>query len=243
MLAEVDVRLRGIEATEHVKVLYACESGSRGWGFASADSDYDVRFIYVHRQDWYLSIDLKQRRDVIEQPLEGVWDVNGWDLQKALQLFLKSNPPLLEWLSSPIVYREVSPAIQRLREIAPDYYSPKSCYYHYWTMAEGQYRRYFTGEAVILKRYFYVLRPLLALRWIEMKLGVVPMEFEKLVQGTIDDQALRSDIQGLIETKQVAQESGLGSRVPSVRNFIEEELRRVESRQPETELQEVLRPH
>jgi len=98
-------RLAAIEHTELVHILYACESGSRAWGFASPDSDYDVRFIYVRPRDWYLSIDLERRRDVIERPIEGVLDINGWDLRKALQLMRKSNPPLFEWLHSPLVYR------------------------------------------------------------------------------------------------------------------------------------------
>jgi predicted nucleotidyltransferase len=98
-------RLAAIEQTEAVRILYACESGSRAWGFASPDSDYDVRFPYVRPRDWYLSIDLERRRDVIERPIEGVLDINGWDLRKALQLMRKSNPPLFEWLHSPLVYR------------------------------------------------------------------------------------------------------------------------------------------
>ena len=100
-------------------VLYACESGSRAWGFASTDSDYDVRFLYLRRPSWYLSIDLEARRDVIERPIDDELDVSGWDLRKALKLFLKSNPPLLEWLGSPIVYREEFPTAERLRALAP----------------------------------------------------------------------------------------------------------------------------
>ena len=98
-------RLAAIEQTEAVRILYACESGSRAWGFASPDSDYDVRFLYVRPRDWYLSIDLEHRRDVIERPIEGVLDINGWDLRKAPQLMRKSNPPLFEWLHSPLAYR------------------------------------------------------------------------------------------------------------------------------------------
>ena len=101
---EVLRRLDAVEREEDVRVLYACESGSRAWGFASPDSDYDVRFIYVHRPDWYLSI--VDRRDVIERPIVDEYDLSGWELRKTLRLFRKSNPPLIEWLGSPIVYRE-----------------------------------------------------------------------------------------------------------------------------------------
>lgn len=57
--------LHSIEAEHGVKVLYACESGSRAWGFASPDSDYDVRFVYVRPLEDYLS--LVPVRDVIEK--------------------------------------------------------------------------------------------------------------------------------------------------------------------------------
>src|ERR1051325_12100355 len=95
-------KIAQIGQEEQVQVLYACESGSRAWGFASTDSDYDVRFVYCHPSNWYLSI--LDRPDVIERPIENDVDLSGWDVRKALQLFRKSNPPLLEWLDSPILY-------------------------------------------------------------------------------------------------------------------------------------------
>jgi predicted nucleotidyltransferase len=98
-------QLEQIEQEEQVTILYACESGSRAWGFPSQDSDYDVRFIYLHKPEWYLSI--YDKRDVIERPINNMLDINGWDLRKALNLFRKSNPPLLEWLQSPIQYKEI----------------------------------------------------------------------------------------------------------------------------------------
>ena len=98
--------LANLEKEHQVKILFACESGSRAWGFPSQDSDYDVRFIYLHPQDWYLSIEVERKRDVIELPISDDLDITGWDLRKALQLFKKTNPPLLEWLGSPIIYAE-----------------------------------------------------------------------------------------------------------------------------------------
>lgn len=124
--------LSAIERDHGCTILLAVESGSRAWGFASQDSDYDVRFIYARPRDWYLSI-AEHRRDVIELPIVDELDVNGWDLRKALRLFRKSNPPLLEWLTSPIVYRE-TPTAQRMRELIPQYYSPRASFYHYLHM-------------------------------------------------------------------------------------------------------------
>jgi predicted nucleotidyltransferase len=178
----IQAAISEIENTECVTVLYACESGSRAWGFASTDSDYDVRFIYLRPPSWYLSVDLEVKRDVIERPITDVLDVSGWDLRKALKLFRKSNPPLLEWLGSPIVYREEYPTASRLRELAKTYCPGTACGYHYLHMAQGNYREYLKGEIVWRKKYFYVLRPLLAIRWLEAGLGVVPTEFGQLVE-------------------------------------------------------------
>lgn len=145
-------RLTAIEQSESVRILYACESGSRAWGFASPDSDYDVRFIYVHPRDWYLSINAERRRDVIERPIEDLLDINGWDLRKALQLMYKSNPPLFEWLHSPIVYREQPGFRQDMLAITPTYYSPRGCAWHYLHMARGNQREYLRGDPVRLKK-------------------------------------------------------------------------------------------
>ena len=152
--------LDAIEREEGVRVLFACESGSRAWGFASPDSDYDVRFVYVQPRDWYLSIG--DQRDVIERPIVDLYDVSGWDLRKALRLFRKSNPPMLEWLGSPIVYRERTTAAASLRRIAARSFSPRACAFHYLHMARGNYREYLQADALPLKKYLYVLRPLLA---------------------------------------------------------------------------------
>ena len=121
--------LANIESERKVRVLYACESGSRAWGFASRDSDYDVRFVYVHVRDWYVSVD--DRRDVIELPLADDLDISGWELRKALRLLKKSNPPLLEWLKSPIVYQSDPDFMAEFGELAAKFYSPRRCFAHY----------------------------------------------------------------------------------------------------------------
>lgn len=133
-------RLSGLEKAEVVRVGYAVESGSRAWGFASVDSDYDVRFLYVRKPEWYFSVNVERRRDVIELPIDGDLDINGWDLRKACQLLRKSNPPLLEWLHSPIVYRDRFGLAQKLRDLLPLFFSAKACSYHYLSMAKNNYR-------------------------------------------------------------------------------------------------------
>ncbi|MBI4670943.1 MAG: nucleotidyltransferase domain-containing protein [Chloroflexi bacterium] len=218
--------LADIEMGKHVKILYAVESGSRAWGFASQDSDYDVRFLYAHPTAWYLSIN--EGRDVIERPLENNLDFSGWDVRKALALFRKSNPPLLEWLGSPIIYLEKYSTAQRMRELLPTYYSPTACLYHYLHMARGNYREYLRGEVVWVKKYFYVLRPLLALHWIEQGLGAAPTDFNVMVERLVTDPELRAAIDNLLAEKRAGAELREGPRIPVISAFIESEMARLE---------------
>lgn len=224
---QVRAVLNTIEREENVRIFYACESGSRAWGFPSADSDYDVRFLYVHPTTWYLSIDVETRRDVIERPINDQLDVVGWDLRKALKLFRKSNPPLLEWLNSPIVYEERFGIAEQLRTLLPEYYSPTASFYHYLHMAQGNFRDYLRGEAVWIKKYFYVLRPLLAMRWIEAGRGVVPMEFAILVDQMVPQADVRREINTLLERKKQGQELDREPRIAAISEFIEQELERL----------------
>jgi uncharacterized protein len=218
--------LTEIEAQHEVKVLFACESGSRGWGFASPDSDYDVRFIYVHRLPWYLAVEAG--RDVIELPISDELDVSGWELRKALRLLRRANPVLLEWLDSPVVYRQDEVAAGRLRQLAPAFFSPLRGRHHYLAMARKNFRTYLQGECVRLKKYLYVLRPLLAVRWIEMGYGRPPMRFAELVAGCVRDAALLDEINRLLAVKMTAGESEYSPRWPSIHAFIESELAREE---------------
>ena len=224
MKPEIISRLQEIEEKEKVRILYACESGSRAWGFPSSDSDYDVRFLYLHPVDWYLSI--KKKRDVIESPISEQLDINGWDLQKALLLLRKSNPPLLEWLGSPIIYLEKHSIAAQMRDLASRYYSATACTYHYLHMAKGNYRDYLTGDRVWVKKYFYVLRPTLAVQWIEQGMGIVPTDFDVLVDRLVTDTKLKKEIVALIEAKRKGEELDHGPRIAPISDFLEQELDR-----------------
>lgn len=222
--AEILARLHEIE--QDIRVVYACESGSRAWGFPSTDSDYDVRFIYVRPVKWYLSIG--ESRDVIERPAADL-DISGWDLRKALRLFNKSNPPLLEWLDSPIVYMEKLGVAARMRSLIPEYYSPVACLFHYYHMAEGNYRSYFNKkDRVWLKKYLYVLRPLLAIRWIERGYGPVPTLFQKLVDSTVEETDVRQAINELVKQKMAGTELDWGSPIPILQDFLRSEFARAD---------------
>ena len=238
--------LAAIEAQHAVHVVYACESGSRGWGFASPDSDYDVRFVYVHRLDWYLTVD--PGRDVIEKPISGDLDVSGWDLRKALKLLHGSNPVLHEWLRSPIVYTRDETWAPRLSALAQAHLSPDRAYHHYLSMARRNQRDHLQGETVKYKKYFYVMRPLLAARWIREGRGAPPMRFADLAQATLNDVALIDELNRLLEIKMRAGESQTSPRWPGIQAFIDRELEVAQAwvppplrRRPMAELDEFLR--
>ncbi len=219
--------LHSLEFLHHIRILYACESGSRAWGFPSADSDYDVRFLYLHPTAWYLSVE--DKRDVIEIPLSDQLDISGWDLRKALELFRRSNPPLLEWLGSPTVYIEKYGVAATLRTLAKEYYSPNACIYHYLHMAQGNYRQYLKGEQVWLKKYFYVLRPILAIQWIEQGYGVAPTSFGVLLERLVPTGVLKTEIEKLIVLKREGAELDSGPRIAVISDFIDAELARLET--------------
>ena len=227
---DIEANLAAIEAERGVRVLYACESGSRGWGFASPDSDYDVRFIYVHPLPWYLRVSVQ--RDVIEMPISGDLDINGWDLRKALALLKKGNATLIEWLDSPIVYRADAGFLCAMREAARHTHRPERSFHHYVHMARKNYREYLHGDMVRLKKYLYVLRPLLATLWIEQGRGVAPMRFQALVDTIVTDPVLREAISQLVVIKRAAKESEYGKPLRPINAFIESELARLESTPP-----------
>jgi predicted nucleotidyltransferase len=225
IVEKVQRLIRLTEETQDVRVLLAVESGSRAWGFPSRDSDYDVRFVYIHRKEWYLSIDSESKRDVIERPVEDLIDLSGWDIRKALRLFAKANPPLIEWLSSPIVYVDdgtVRPEMERLLAI---YYEPRSCMYHYMHMAERNYRDYLKGPVVWIKKYLYVLRPVLAIKWIEQDRGPVPMEFNRLLVTIEEQRTLINEIAQLISRKLNGDELDRGPENAAIGKFIENEMK------------------
>lgn len=215
--------LRAIEQEKQVRILYACESGSRAWGFASEDSDYDVRFLYVRQKNDYLRLNVP--RDVIEQPIVDDLDINGWDIFKALRLLRKSNPPLLEWLFSPIIYQENSAHIETLRGVARQAYSSTSVFYHYSRMAYGNYHQYIEQkDEVPLKKYLYVLRPVVALLFLEQHHTLPPTNFIETIAQLHLEQDIQERIQHLVELKQTGGELGLGAPDHILNTFIDEQL-------------------
>lgn len=220
MRDEILKELQKIEETENVKIIMAIESGSRAWGFASPDSDYDVRFIYVRKIEDYLK--LEDVRDVIEWKCDDLLDINGWDLKKALPLLHKSNPTIFEWCASPIVYMERE-EFTWLKEILPLCFSVKKGLFHYWHMASTNYREYLKGDMVRVKKYFYVLRPILAAKWILDKKQAPPMLFDELVKAQLEEK-LKPELARLLEMKKTMSELGMAPKIQALNDYIEREM-------------------
>ena len=217
-------KLAEIEKRENVRILHCVESGSRAWGFASPDSDFDVRFIYVRPKEFYLRLD--KTRDVIEWQLDEVLDINGWDLQKALVLLHKSNPTLFEWNNSPIVYK-TTPEWKAISDIISHYFQQKSGLYHYLSTAKSNYREYLHGETVRLKKYFYVLRPILACRWILEKRTPPPMLFTELADACLD-KAIVPAVNELLSLKINTPELGEGKRIDVINEYLDASIMEIE---------------
>lgn len=224
MIDEIKHELSRLEEQHDIKILLAVESGSRAWGFASTDSDWDVRYIYVHRLNWYLRID--QYKDSQEEILPNDIDLSGWELRKALGLFRKSNPPLLEWLRSPIVYLEQFSTASTLRELSEKYFNPRSCMYHYLSMAKGNFNEFLKDRDLVkIKKYFYVLRPVLACDWIESKKSFPPMEFERLVDSQVNDSGVRDEISKLLVRKMAGEEMTEEPRIDVLNEMLADKIR------------------
>ena len=225
MRGKIQEQIRRIEESENIKILLAVESGSRAWGFASPDSDYDVRFVYIRRPEDYLRLDAI--RDVIELPIDDILDINGWDLQKTLRLLYKSNPTLFEWFSSPIVYQETEFA-DKLRDLMMHYFSSKKTLYHYISMAEENYREYLKGDLVRAKKYFYVLRPVLACRWILDRGTPPPMLFSELIKEELPVELINA-VNQLLELKMISSEAKLIKRIPEINEYLDKSILDIKS--------------
>jgi predicted nucleotidyltransferase len=204
----------------------AIESGSRAWGFPSPDSDYDVRFLYVRPRRDYLA--LASVRDVIERPILDEIDLNGWDIRKALGLMLKNNSVLSEWIASPIRYTADNPAVARVAELIGRFFDPRGFALHYARLGTAAMGRWLDGERkVAVKRYFYALRPALAIRALRLDPSRrPPMQLQRLIElGELPD-ALAAEIESLVALKAETREAGLVTRSPALEALVTDELGR-----------------
>jgi hypothetical protein len=213
-----------IESEYNVKVIYACESGSRAWGFASQDSDFDVRFIYVHPVDWYLSV--SERRDVIEVPADELLDINGWDIRKTLRLLRRSNSPLMEWLASPIKYRCLEIAVNPLIELSRKAFLPRASFHHYFSMSRNSLANVRNAWKPRIKSYLYTLRTMLCCKWIKKFGDQPPMLIDELLFVFLPDSnnEIRRYIDEMILIKKKSAESAMIDRSAVIEDYLISQL-------------------
>lgn len=218
MLQEIKAQLNHLEQEKNIKILLAVESGSRAWGCPSPDSDYDVRIIYIHPKDYYLTIG--ERKDNINYFHGELLDINGWDIRKTLRLLSKSNATPFEWNQSPIVYQAMEGFQAELQQLILDYFQPYHSLNHYKGIAINSFKSIQGNDTIKLKKLFYVIRPLLAAEWIVKKASVPPMDLPNLLP-ILEDQAMVNRIEELIEMKKGLAESYVHKASPEMLKFIQ----------------------
>lgn len=221
---EIDQRCNRLFVQEGVAPLLVVESGSRAWGFPSPDSDYDIRFIYLRPRDDYLR--LSPMRDVIERPIIDAIDLNGWDVKKAIGLLLKSNAVVSEWLQSPIRYRQDAPIMEQFHALADACFDPRGFALHYANLGRASSKHWLgqDGPAQV-KKYFYALRPALAIRCLRRDpTRRPPMNLQALVDQADISAELQGAINDLVERKAITNEKGNTIRLPDLDRLITEEL-------------------
>jgi uncharacterized protein len=188
--------LKKIEEAKNIKILFACETGSRAWGFPSPDSDFDIRFLYKHHKNCYLSLSTK--KDTIEF-MDNDLDITGWDLKKSLLLLKKSNVPLIERFQSPIVYFDKNNFKAEFKELVEDYYSPIAAFFHHHSLVKNFWEELKDKKEIKLKSYFYLIRSILSCNWIVTTDKLLPMDIENLM--TLIDEDIKDRLRRLIQLK------------------------------------------
>ena len=231
----IPAHLRNVEHEYNVKVLLAVESGSRAWGFESENSDWDVRFIYVHKPEWYFKVE--EQRDVIEHMYEDDVDLAGWELRKALALLKKSNPSLLEWFNSPKVYYVDEEFARRIHDVEQNFFNPVKTMYHYNHIYNKQNERFLQHEGYHMKRFLYYLRGILACKWIEENKSLPPVSFKELLDATTDDKQIVAKVDELIRIKREGEEHDMlvvdNSLVEYARHWADYYNEKIDSFRPE----------
>lgn len=229
----INAQLQLLAQKHKIQILHACESGSRAWGFASADSDYDIRFIYAHPLPWYLRV--QAQRDVIDPAIDGLLDIGGWDLRKALRLMIKGNAPLNEWLNSPIVYQQQSNAVRLLQEVQTQAFLPRGACHHYLSLGEKRCTALFAAQKTRLKDYFYALRALLCARFIIDHKQAPPLPLRELLHAYLKDAALLAQIHTLLAHKSQSREGDTTARIGALDTFLRQQITECKDRIPPTQ--------
>ena len=230
MRAEIIEHINKLEKEQGINILLAVESGSRAWGCPSPDSDYDVRIIFKRSKSEYLDIDDKP--DTINYFHGELLDINGWDIKKTLKLIRKSNATPFEWAQSPIKYKEIDNFSSMILNLSKEYFQPRHTVNHYKGIGKNSYLSNDLSGEIKLKKLFYVLRPLMAAKWIIRNNEIPPMDIPNLI-SIIEDKDVVNHINNLLEIKRNANEDYIHKMDTLIVDFIDKEFNYVSSVQVE----------
>jgi uncharacterized protein len=221
MTQKIQQTLLEIAERDQIQLLFACESGSRGWGFASPDSDFDIRFLYTHPREKYLTIDQLDEQYKLPITPDDL-DIGGWELRKALRLVKGSNMSVFEWLQSPTIYMAAPNFQQELWAAVQPCFSPRAALHHYMGIAKNALETATQDGNINIKKCFYVLRPLLAAKWVAERGTVPPMNFHEL-RVLIEKNPINAILEELLERKNSAKEGEKIALIPEIQHFIEQQ--------------------
>ena len=221
MKKEIINHINKLEVEKDITILLATESGSRAWGCPSPDSDYDIRIIFKRKTADYLRIN--EQPDSLDYFHGELLDINGWDIKKTFRLIKKSNVTPFEWAQSPIIYKEVDNFRQVIFELCKAYFNPKHAINHYRGIAKNSYADITKESNIKLKKLFYVLRPIMAAKWIASKNEIPPMDIPNLI-SIINNNEIIAKINSLLEIKKDCNEDYIHTLSPLLSDFIKEEI-------------------
>lgn len=199
MTDRISAALHRLEQEKDCRILFAVESGSRAWGFASPDSDYDIRAVFVRPLSAYLRVG-GEADETFSAMLPDDLDIVGWDLRMYLRHLLKSNASVLEWLDSPIVYLD-SGLRQELCGMKEEFVKPVSVAFHYASLLRHSLEDFDADGTIRIKKLCYALRAGLCARWAVKRETMPPTRFADVLAGTDLSSAERGAIDDLLSVK------------------------------------------
>ena len=235
--------LHDLERKHGIRNLLAVSYGSRSFGYASAESDWDVRFIYVHRPEWYFSI--AKTEDSVKLILDDEdIDMEGYDLKKALTLLSRTNPNESDWLHAKDYLIVDDDFLHAMQAFEAQCYNPHHAMYHFYSIALKHSQRYLEKE-VTLKRFVYYMRGLLSCRWMEEHGSHPPVIVDELIDATIaDNEAVREKAHHLLELKRTGRshdmaivDAQLAGYMFDLQKYYEQLLSKFKDIKPQADLQ------
>ena len=211
--------LHDLERQHNIRILMAVNYGSRCFGYSSSESDWDVRFIYVHQPEWYFSI--AKTEDVIEMMIaEDHLDIEGYDLKKALNLLARTNPIESDWLHANDYYILDKDFLHNMLAFESQCYNRHHAMYHFYSISVKHNQRYLDKE-VTLKRFIYYMRGLLSCRWVEQNGSHPPVNVDELIDATItDNESVKAKAHRMLELKRTGKSHDMAIVDDELANYV-----------------------